>query len=75
MPGKYLSTKVGTIGGTLAASIPNVGTEDLLASGILAVFGACISFVVSLLLKIYFKNWLKKKLKLRKNRIHKKHSD
>jgi len=51
----YLHTKIAVLGGSFASLAPNLGTEDFLTSGILAVFGASISFIVSLFLKRYFK--------------------
>ena len=62
MPTKYLSTKVGTFGGTIAATVPSIDGQSFLTSAILAVFGATISFLVSLVLKVYLKDRIKKKL-------------
>lgn len=63
MPHRYMSTKVGTIGGTIATALHSTSADDLICSALVAVFGACVSFVVSLLLKIYLKDWLKSKFR------------
>ncbi len=41
----------GTAGGTLASTLPNIGTDHLLTTCILALVGATISFVTTLILK------------------------
>ncbi|MFD1162048.1 hypothetical protein [Hwangdonia seohaensis] len=53
-----LSLKVGTTSGTLLSIVPNIFSEDILKTVILAVVGASVSFAVSLLLK-----WLTKSKK------------
>lgn len=68
MPTKYLSTKAGTFGGTIAATVPSIDGESFLTSAVLAVFGATISFLVSLLLKVYLKDHIKKKLPRKRKR-------
>ncbi|AFL82511.1 hypothetical protein Aeqsu_3074 [Aequorivita sublithincola DSM 14238] len=45
----------GTAGGTLASLLPNIGVEQLLTTCILAIVGATVSFVITLLLKKLFK--------------------
>lgn len=50
-----LSLKVGTTSGTLLSIVPNIFSEDILKTVILAVVGATVSFSVSLFLK-----WLTK---------------
>ena len=50
-----LSLKVGTTSGTLLSMVPNIFSEDILKTVILAVVGATVSFSVSLFLK-----WLTK---------------
>lgn len=42
---------VGTAGGALASTLPNIGVEQLLTTCFLAVLGATISFAVTLILK------------------------
>jgi len=46
-----ISLKVGTASGTLLSISPNIFSEDILKTVILAVIGATISFAVSLFLK------------------------
>ncbi|WP_194269491.1 hypothetical protein [Oceanihabitans sp. IOP_32] len=53
-----ISLKVGTTSGTLLSIIPNIFSEDILKTVILAVVGASVSFAVSLFLK-----WLTKSKK------------
>jgi hypothetical protein len=43
--------QIGTASGTLLSVIPNIVSEDIVKTIILAVIGAIISFGVSLLLK------------------------
>lgn len=50
-----LSLKVGTTSGTLLSIVPNIFSEDILKTVILAIVGATVSFSVSLFLK-----WLTK---------------
>ncbi|MFT6638817.1 MAG: hypothetical protein ACJAYP_001403 [Flavobacterium sp.] len=52
------STIVGTIGGTFLSIVPNIHSEDIARTAILATVGALVSFMISLLLKS-----LQKKLK------------
>ncbi len=42
---------LGTASGTLLSMMPNIASEDIVKTIILAVVGALVSFVVSLLLK------------------------
>jgi len=53
-----ISLKVGTTSGTLLSILPNIFSEDILKTIILAVVGATVSFSVSLFLK-----WLTKSKK------------
>lgn len=53
-----ISLRIGTASGTLLSVVPNILSEDILKTTILAVVGAVISFAVSLLLK-----WLTKSKK------------
>ena len=46
-----VTTKMGTAPGTLLSIAPNIFSEDILKTVILAVIGAVVSFTVSLLLK------------------------
>ncbi len=48
------NTKAGIIGGTFFSSIVNIGVADLVTTTVLAVVGAVVSFIVSLLLKKLF---------------------
>lgn len=42
---------IGTAGGTLASTLPNIGAEHILTTCILGLVGATVSFIMSLLLK------------------------
>ena len=53
-----ISLRVGTASGTLLSVVPNILSEDIVKTTILAVVGAIVSFAVSLLLK-----WLTKSKK------------
>jgi hypothetical protein len=46
------STVIGTAGGTFLSILPNLHSEDILKTIILATLGAIVSFLISLLLKI-----------------------
>ena len=46
-----ISLKVGTTSGTLLSIVPNILSEDILKTVILAAVGAIVSFSVSLFLK------------------------
>ena len=43
--------QIGTASGTLLSIVPNILSEDILKTIILAAVGALISFIISLLLK------------------------
>lgn len=45
------STIVGTFGGTFLSIVPNIHSEDIAKTAILATVGAIVSFTISLLLK------------------------
>lgn len=45
------SLPIGTVSGTFLSIMPNILSEDILKTVILAIIGATVSFVVSLLLK------------------------
>ena len=53
-----ISLRIGTASGTLLSIVPNILSEDIVKTTILAVVGAIVSFAVSLLLK-----WLTKSKK------------
>lgn len=42
---------MGTAGGTLLSIVPNLSSNDILKTVILATVGAVVSFMISLLLK------------------------
>ncbi|GAA4764299.1 hypothetical protein GCM10023230_12310 [Flavobacterium hankyongi] len=42
---------VGTAAGTVLSIVPNISSEDVLKTIVLAIVGAIVSFTVSLLLK------------------------
>jgi hypothetical protein len=46
-----ISLRIGTASGTLLSVVPNILSEDIVKTTILAVVGAIVSFAVSLLLK------------------------
>ena len=46
------STLTGTASGTILSVLPNLHSEDVLKTIILATLGAIVSFLISLLLKI-----------------------
>ena len=58
MRSSSISLKLGTLGGMLAASLPSLHRDKVFEAVVLAGLGACVSFVVSLVLK-----WLFKRLK------------
>jgi hypothetical protein len=50
-----ISLRTGTATGTLLSILPNLFSEDVLKTIILAALGATVSFTVSLLLKWFMK--------------------
>jgi hypothetical protein len=46
---------MGTAGGTFLSVLPNLHSEDVLKTIILAALGAIVSFVISMLLKYLIK--------------------
>jgi uncharacterized membrane protein YeaQ/YmgE (transglycosylase-associated protein family) len=44
-------TLIGTAGGTFLSIVPNLESEDIVKTIILAIVGAVVSFTISLLLK------------------------
>jgi ABC-type phosphate transport system permease subunit len=68
MSDRYFSTKIGTLGGAVAAVFPSIDANSLITSAVLAVIGATISFLVSLLLKIFLKERIRNKLLKRRTR-------
>ena len=63
VPFRYFSTIMGTCGGTVLATLPVIGSDDLIRTGILALVGAVVSCSVSFSLKIVVKNVFSAKLK------------
>lgn len=51
-----ISLRTGTVSGTFLSILPNILSEDIAKTIILAVMGATASFMVSLLLKWLTKN-------------------
>ncbi len=49
------STVIGTAGGTFLSVLPNLHSEDVLKTVILATVGAVVSFSISLVLKFLIK--------------------
>lgn len=72
---KSLSTVVGTCGGTFLATLPVIGSDDLIRTGILAFVGAVVSFSVSFSLKIVVRNFFSANFKSDINFRKKKDSD
>jgi hypothetical protein len=48
-------TLTSTVGGTFLSVLPNLHSDDLIKTSVLAVLGAVVSFIVSLALKSLFK--------------------
>jgi hypothetical protein len=46
---------VGTAGGTFLSVIPNLNSEDVVKTIILATLGAIVSFTISILLKFFIR--------------------
>jgi hypothetical protein len=46
---------MGTVGGTFLSVLPNLHSEDVLKTIILAALGAIVSFIISMLLKYLIK--------------------
>ena len=63
MPYKSFSTMMGTFGGTFLATLPVLGSEDVIRTALLALIGAVVSFSVSFSLKIVVRNVFSAKLK------------
>jgi hypothetical protein len=51
-----VSLKIGTASGTLLSVVPNILSEDITRTVLLAVLGAVVSFAVTVLLKWFAKN-------------------
>ena len=49
------STVMGTAGGTFLSVLPNLHSEDVIRTIILATLGAVVSFTMSLVLKLLIK--------------------
>jgi hypothetical protein len=49
------STIIGTAGGTFLSVLPNLHSEDVLKTIILATLGAVVSFIISMTLKYLIK--------------------
>lgn len=50
-----ISLKTGTAAGTLLSIVPNLHSEDILKTVVLAVIGAIVSFTATLILKLLTK--------------------
>ena len=48
-------TLIGTAGGTFLSMVPNLHSEDVLRTVVLAAIGAVVSFVLSMVLKFIVK--------------------
>lgn len=51
----------GTIAGTLLSAVPNIGSDDLWRTAVLAAVGAAVSFAVTCLLRVLAAGRKKKK--------------
>lgn len=52
-------TLMGTAGGTFLSVVPNLDSEDVLKTVLLAAIGAIVSFGISLVLKFFIKKYRK----------------
>ena len=50
-----ISLKTGTAAGTLLSIVPNLHSEDILKTVVLALIGAVVSFTATLILKVLAK--------------------
>lgn len=50
-------TLMGTAGGTFLSVVPNLQSEDVLKTVLLAAIGAIVSFGISMLLKFFIKKY------------------
>ena len=50
-----ISLKTGTAAGTLLSIVPNLHSEDILKTVVLAMIGAVVSFTATLILKVLAK--------------------
>jgi hypothetical protein len=48
-------TLIGTAGGTFLSVVPNLNSEDVLKTVLLAAIGAIVSFGISMVLKFFIK--------------------
>jgi hypothetical protein len=48
-------TLIGTAGGTFLSVVPNLHSEDVFKTVLLATIGALVSFTISMLLKFFIK--------------------
>lgn len=49
------TTLIGTAGGTFLSVVPNLHSEDVLKTVLLATIGAIVSFAISMALKFFIK--------------------
>ena len=50
-----ISTKINTAGGVFLSMVPNLHSEDIMKTVVLAAIGAIVSFILSMLLKFLIK--------------------
>ena len=50
---------LGTAGGTFLSIVPNLQSEDVMKTVLLATIGAIVSFMISMLLKFFIKKYRK----------------
>ncbi|WP_338646055.1 hypothetical protein V5J73_11615 [Flavobacterium sp. KS-LB2] len=50
-----ISTKINTAGGVFLSVVPNLNSEDILKTVVLAAIGAIVSFILSMLLRLLIK--------------------
>jgi hypothetical protein len=52
-------TLIGTAGGTFLSVVPNLHSEDVVKTVLLAAIGAIVSFSISMVLKFFIKKYRK----------------
>jgi hypothetical protein len=59
----HQNLSAGILGGTLLSSIENIGSQNVITTVILAILGATVSFIVSVMMKKLLKCARKKRRK------------
>ena len=58
----HQNLSAGVVGGTFLTTISHIGSEDIITTIVLATLGAIVSFIASVMMKIFVKT-IKKKSK------------